>query len=124
MGCFTLKDPSIYDELEDVEPATAVVAGDAAVVRDVLGFYLKSREETGEEVAFVYRARQVEAAKRTGTGEAIKAGDKLYLDVSEKDVSATKTGADYFCGWAKRDAAANDTVVLMNFDGTRYSESI
>ena len=123
MAIFLWKDNVIYDELFDVVPATAVVAGDPAVKQDVFGFYVKSRESVGEEVIFIYRCRQVEAAKKTGTGEAILSGDRLYYIVAEQVVSPTVSGAigtdSYFCGWAKRDAGALEETVLMNFDGTR-----
>jgi hypothetical protein len=126
---FEAKEVSIYDELEDVEGTTGVVKGDAAVVQDVFGFYAKDLEETGEEIAFIYRCRQVEAQKATGTGQSISAGDRLYYIVATKKVSKTPGStlhgsSYYFCGWAKRDATANATTVLMNFDGTRYNEDL
>jgi len=125
-----MQDNVIYDELRGVEPATAISAGDVAVVQDVFGFYLADRVASGDEICFVYRCRQVLATKLTGTGEAIVAGDRLYYNVSEGKVSASKPaggtyGTDYyFCGWAKDDAAASATTVLMNFDGTRYNENL
>ncbi len=131
------KDNIIYDELWDVEAPTGTLKGHAAVVQDVLGFYVKAAESNNEEVCFVYRDRQVEATKRTGTGEAILAGDKLYAyrlgvaawtvpqDVVVSPVATGTAGTDYcFCGWAKKDASALETTVLMNFDGTRYNETI
>ena len=128
MAVFQWKDNEIYDELRDIIPATAVSLGDAAVVQDVFGFYINSRLAAGDEITFIYRCRQVEAAKRTGTGEAILAGDKLYYYPATTNVSPTATGTAgtdyYFCGWAKKDATASATTVLMNFDGTRYNEAI
>lgn len=129
MGEFTSKDPIIYDELYDVEaPLGTEKKGDALVVQDVLAFYVKDAESAGEEISVVYRDRQVEAVKKTGTGEAILAGDRLYHYPTVKKVSPNKSGTygvDYmFCGWAKRDAGALETVVLMNFDGTRYDENL
>lgn len=125
---FLWKDNVIYDELWDVLPATAVVAGDPAVKQDVFGFYIKDRESVGEEVTFVYRCRQVLAEKKTGTGEAILSGDKLYYIVADQKVSPTPAGTpgvdSYFCGWAKKDAGALEEHVLMNFDGTRYDETL
>ncbi len=130
MAIFLWKDDVIYDELWDVIPATAVVTGDPAVKQDVFGFYIKDRESVGEEVVFVYRCRQVLAAKKTGTGEAILSGDRLYYVVADEAVSPNVPGAgvagtDYmFCGWAKKDAGALETTVLMNFDGTRYDQLV
>lgn len=131
------KDNIIYDELWDVEAPTGTLKGYAAVVQDVLGFYAKAAESSDEEVCFVYRDRQVLANKRVGTGEAILAGDKLYAyrigaaawtvpqDVEVSPTATGTAGTDYcFCGWAKKDASALETTVLMNFDGTRYNETI
>jgi len=126
---FRWKDDVIYDELWDVIPATAVTVGQAAVIQDVFGFYIKTREQVGEEICFIYRCRQVEADKIQGTGEAIRAGDRVYAVVAQNFfVTANPTGVAgtdyYFCGWAKKDAAANAEKVLINFDGTRYDENI
>lgn len=136
---FIAKDVTIYDELWDIEaPLGTEHKGEAAVMQDTLGFLAKDAESVGEEIAFIYRCRQVEAAKRVGTGEAILAGDRLYayrksgavafttlqnLEVSP--VATGTAGTDYmFCGWAKKDAGALDATVLMNFDGTRQDETI
>lgn len=125
---FYPRDPEIYDELFDVIPATAITKGTAAVVQDVFGFYIKDRESVGEEVVFVYRMRQVRSDKSTGTGTEIVAGDRLYYIVANDNVQNTPVGTpgtdSYFCGWAKRDATASATEVLMNFDGTRYDETL
>jgi hypothetical protein len=128
---FYWEDVTIYDELWDTFPATAVLKGTPEVVQDVFGFWLKDREEAGEEVTFVYRCRQVLADKVVGTGEAILPGDRVYAIVAQSHaVSATPpaggvAGTDYyFCGWCKRQADASDARVLINFDGTRYDETI
>lgn len=126
---FIWKDNEIYDELWDEEPATAVATGDAAVVQDCFGFYIKEREAAGEEVCFVYRCRQVLADKKVGTGEAIIHGDRLYAYPADGHLVSPNAvgnfGVDYyFCGWAKEDADAAATSVLMNFDGTRWDEDL
>lgn len=126
--CFFAREGHIYDELWDVEAASAAtLKGDAAVVQDVFGFYAKDAESATEEICFVYRCRQVEARKVTGTGEDILAGDRLYYIVAQDAVSPNipaggVLGTDYYnCGWAKKDAGANVATVIMNFDGTRYN---
>lgn len=126
---FLWKDDVIYDELWDVEPATAVEGGDGAVVNDLFGFYIKDREASGEEVTFIYRCRQVEADKLTGTGEDIQAGEEVFAVVAnDLYVTANPTGTPgvnyYFCGWAKKDASASDTKVLINFDGTDLERAV
>ncbi len=127
--CFEPNDNIIYDELHDVVPGnTTTVKGDPAVRQDVFGFYYKDSESATEEVTFIYRMRQVLANKATGTGESITSGDRLYYIVANNNVSATATGTagtdHYFCGWAKKSATASETTVLMNFDGTRYDETL
>lgn len=130
---FRQKDNHIYDELWDVIALTAVATGEATVIQDVFGFYLTAVTaaditNSRNEVAFIYRMRQVLADKAVGTGEAILRGDRLYYYPALDTVSPTATGTAgsdyYFCGWAKKSATATETTVLMNFDGTRYDETI
>jgi hypothetical protein len=130
---FEPKDNNIYDELWDVTVAAAVTKGQAVVRQDVFGFYFTAVTadditNSNNEVAFIYRMRQVLADKATGTGEAIVSGDRLYYYPANDNVSPTATGTAgtdyYFCGWAKKSVAAATTTVLMNFDGTRYDEAV
>lgn len=132
---FIQKDNAIYDELREITVAAAVTKGLAAVIQDVFGFYhndvtAADIADNRDEVTFIYRCRQVLATKLTGTGEAISQGDKVYatLGSSFQSVTANPTGTAgtdyYFCGWAKKDATAAASTVLINFDGTRYDENI
>jgi len=126
---FFIKDPEIYDELWDSNPATAVLKGAAEVRQDVFGFWLKDRETVNQDVAFIYRNRQTLADKIAGTGEAILAGDRVYAMVNAAlFVTANPVGVAgvdyYYCGTAKRDADASAVTVLIRFDGTRYDENI
>lgn len=125
---FIWKDNVIYDELWDVTPVAAVSAGDPATVNDVFGFYLTDGEAAAE-TTFVYKCRQVLATKKTGTGEDISAGEEVFAVVADSyAVTASPTGTagtDYiFCGWAKKDATASATTVLINFDGTDTSRAV
>jgi hypothetical protein len=117
-----------YTNIRDVIPATAVSKGDPAIRQDRFGFYIKDREEVGEEITFIIQMEMVEAAKRIGSGEAIISGDKLYYYPATENVSPTPTGAYgtdyYYCGTAIESAGASATTVLMKFDGTRYNENI
>ena len=133
MAYFDPKDVHIYDELLEIYPVAPVTKGQGVVVQDVFGFYIKSLTQaeidaSRNEVAFIYRMRQVEAPKITGTGEDIQSGERVYWVVASGAVTANPTGTFgvdyYFCGWAKRDAAANETTVLINFDGTRWNENL
>jgi len=128
---FEGQDNQIYDELKDIIPGGFVYKGEAALIEDVFGFYFKQQTRIGgvgtEEITFVYRMRQVLAKKITGTGNDIKAGDRVWYITASGAISNTKpgggaAGTDYFfCGWAKEDAEAGDTEVLINFDGTLYN---
>lgn len=114
-----------YDELLNHYPAALYVKGQALQVNDVFGFYLKDVQALTEEVAFIYRCKIVEAQKKTGSaGEAINEGDKLYYYPGVEQVSPVKSGTAgtdyYFCGWAKEDATATATTVIMRFDGTMW----
>lgn len=124
---FIMKDNIIYDELLDVTPAADVVKGEAHVENDTFGFY-NNDEDAGNECALIYRCRQVLADKAVGTGEDINSGERLYYYPATDTVSPNAVGTAgtdyYFCGWAKEDAAAAATTVLMNFDGTRYDEAV
>jgi hypothetical protein len=123
---FYPKDNVIYDEAWDIVPAALVTKGQAAQLGDVLGFYYYSSKKIGDEVTFIYKQRQVDADKRTGTGEAIDPVSRLYYYPATDNVSVNRVGVagvDYmFCGWSKKAAAASATRVLMNFDGTRYDQ--
>ncbi len=122
--------PVSYRELWDIIPNALVVKGQAAIVQDVFGFYFKATELTvvGEEIAFVYWADQVWADKEVGSGQEISAGQEVYYNVNNAgtgNVTANPVGnigVDYyFCGIAKRDAAANDDQVLIEFIGDEYN---
>jgi len=123
---FYPKDNVIYDELREVAIAAAVEKGEAALHNNVFGFYFTDETDLTKVLAFVYRMRQVLADKGTGTANVINEGDRLYYVVATDVVSPTVVGTigvdSYFCGWAKKAAGANDTTVLMNFDGTRYDQ--
>lgn len=124
---FHWKDNVIYDELRDIAPAAAVTKGEPAVRQDVFGFWITDLA-ADVKGGFIYRCRQVRADKKTGTGEAFLAGDRVYYIVADGLVSPTPSGTpgtdSYFCGWAKDDAPASASDVLINFDGTRYDETL
>jgi len=121
-----------HRELWDIIPAAVVVKGQAALVQDVFGFYFKATElaVAGEEIAHVYWADQVWADKEQGSGEAILAGQEVYYNLSTPEVGLGLVTANpvgtigteyYFCGIAKRNAAATDTRVLIEFIGDEYN---
>ena len=133
---FMLRDPEIYNELWDVAVNAPVARGAGVVRQDVFGFYfnavtaamITAAAGAGVVVALVYKARQAEADKEVGTGEAIISGDRLYYIVATGLVSPNPVGVVgtdcYPCGYAKFSATADETTVIMEFDGTRYNENI
>ena len=129
MAIFDPKDTIDYQHVWDATPADlTIVKGDPAVKQDVFGFYLKDCEALAEEVCFIWKMRQVLAAKATGTGEAIISGDHLYYYPTLEYVRPTGVGTFgvdyYYCGTALRDATASETTVLMDFDGRRWDEDV
>jgi len=120
------KDNQIYDELRDIAPVAAVEKGDVAVRQDVAGFWITDLAATIKG-GFIYRCRQVRVPKRTGTGEAFLAGDRVYYYPAEELASPAAVGTAgtdyYFVGWAKDDAPASASTVLVNWDGTRYDQN-
>jgi hypothetical protein len=127
---FYPKDVFIYDESWDIHPQANALKGTPLQLRDVFGFWIKDvlASNTVTE-AFIYRMRQVLTDKLQGSGEEILALEKVYAVVNQAHfITAHPTGVAgvdyYFCGWAKFDAGADDTQVVINFDGTRWNENI
>ena len=130
---FQIADNCIYDEIKILDIASAKAQGLGEVVNDVFGFYLTKIDPTNDDLSddgiLIYRNRQTYADKKTGSGEDIQAGEKLYYEVAESLVTPNKPSGTagtefYFCGWAKEATTAAATKVLMNFDGTRQNEDI
>jgi hypothetical protein len=127
---FYPRDHQIYDETYDVYALVAALKGAPLVIQDVFGFWLTDViVSTTIPFTFVYRMRQVLADKLTGSGEEIEAGDRVYAVVAQNYFITANPGGTfgidyYFCGWAKFHASADDTQVIINFDGTRYDEDI
>ena len=132
---FIWKDVDIYDEFYDETPGMTIGTGRglAKMIQDCFAYFMKNQERTNEEIAALYRVRQTIADKRTGSGENIIHGDRLFAypktagiaftisqDWEVSPIATGTIGTDYlFCGWAKEDAGENEDEVLMNFDGTR-----
>ena len=82
---FEMKDDVVYDEFFDANPIAGVQKGDPVIKQDTFGFYMRNAlrnnwdATTVEQVAVIYRCRQVYAQKREGSGEEIKSGDRLYF---------------------------------------------
>jgi hypothetical protein len=123
-----------YSELLDIVVAAAVTQGFGAVVQDVFGYYLTAVTaamiaDLRNEVTVIYKHEQVLVDKVTGTGETITSGQKVYATLASNFQSVTANPAGvigtnyYFVGWAKEDATANQTTVLIKFDGSEYNHA-
>lgn len=106
----------VYDDIRDVAPVAAVTKGYIALVEDCVGFYLTD-VEASTEGAFITAMKQVLADKAVGTGEAINAGAKVYVDLTLQKVSGTKGAGMYYVGNAKETVAADTPQVLIDFNG-------
>jgi hypothetical protein len=118
-----------YQELWDEVPGAVQVKGFGYVVNDVFGFLLNASLTVTDEVAFIWRNRQVRVDKLVGTGEAILHGQKVYATLGSnfQSVTASPTGVIgtnyYFVGIAKKDATADETTVLIDFWGDEYNHA-
>jgi hypothetical protein len=138
---FYPRDHQVYDESYDVQPAAAVLKGQPQQIEDVFGFWLtntkrdvagtllRKSDGTFPEQTLIYKMRQVEADKLTGSGEEIPALAKVYAVVAQAHfITANPVGVAgvdyYYCGRSKFAANADDETVIINFDGTRYDENI
>lgn len=130
---FKIKDLEDYKPLKDQVATTAVTQGSIQIYGDRLCYHMVGK--TAAQIADgdnlltpVFESRQTVAKKRTGTGEAFQAGDKVYLYPNEKRVSPNPVGTAgtdyYYCGTALENAAATATTVLIEFDGKRYTEDV
>lgn len=118
-----------YNESWDVIPGQVRVRGFAYVVRDVFGFLFTAALTATDEVCFIRKCAQVRVDKLTGTGEAIQHGQKVYATLGSnfQSVTASPTGTIgtdyYFVGIAKKDAAAGEATVLIDFWGDEYNHA-
>lgn len=130
---FKPKDLEIYNELRDQVTTVPIKQGAYQIYGDKLCFQLVGK--TAEQIARgdnlltpIYKMRQVLARKKTGTGDDIAAGDNVYLYPTDKRISSNKIGTAgtdfYFCGTAKFDATASESTIVIEFDGTRYTEDV
>jgi hypothetical protein len=130
---FEARDLHDYNELGGMATATAVTKGEVAIVQDRMCFHLYGKtaaqiSEGNADITPIYKMRQVNARKRTGTGQEFAAGDNVYYYPSDQRVSPAAigiAGTDYYwCGTVKRAATASEETVLIEYDGTRYTEDI
>jgi len=98
------------------------VRGTIELVNDVYGFnHVAVDVSVEDEATFIYKCPAVVIGKKSGTGEAISKGERVYGDPADDyDVSATKSVGYLYLGIALEDAAASDTTVDIEYDGTLH----
>jgi predicted RecA/RadA family phage recombinase len=94
---------------------SAVTAGAMTKLNDTVGVYFESKS-VGEDVAFVYEAEKILLPKAAGSGLTIAQGAKVYFDNSAKTITPT-SGGNTLCGRCVVAADADDTTVLVDFNG-------
>lgn len=100
-------------------PSGGSTAGQMAKVEDTIGVYVTT-EDAGDQVAFMYRAKKIALPKATDSGVVFTAGDKVYCDTTNANVTNVSSG-NTLVGTALEDAVAADTTLLTDFDGRALS---
>jgi predicted RecA/RadA family phage recombinase len=94
--------------------------GDVQQINNVLVF-AENDVDAGYDVTCVFKCVQCRANKKIGTAEDILKGQRVYIDMTDLRVSATKGAGYLFVGWAKEDADGSDDDVLIEYDGTLFT---
>ena len=84
-------------------------------IGDTVGFFYETKD-AGEIVTVVSQMDQVELAKKAGSGEGISQGAKVYYEAASGKLTAT-AGSNTLCGRCLKAAGADDTTVLVAFNG-------
>ena len=112
----------VYDEIIVNGIAADIVKGTVALVNDVYVFYPHAVDVSVDATSIaIKKAKQAVADKKTGTGETISEGDRVYGDPTDSYLVSKTKGVGYlYLGVAKKDATASDTSVLIEYDGTLH----
>jgi len=84
-------------------------------IGDTVGFFYETKI-AGADVTVVTQMDRVELAKKTGSGEAIAQGAKVYFEAASASLTGT-AGSNTLCGRCLKTAGADDTTVLVAFNG-------
>ena len=96
-------------------PSGGCVGGDMVKINDTVGVYFETKA-AGALVAVVTQSDKILLPKKDGSGEAIAQGAKVYYEAASKKLTAT-AGANTLCGRCIAAAGADDTTVLVAFNG-------
>lgn len=103
-------------ELITTAPSPGSVAGVlVALASGLVGVFVETKD-TGDDVAFIYKAAKIVVPKYAATGATIALGAKVYYGSGNKVYGSSATGRRY-CGIALAAAEATDTEVEIELDG-------
>lgn len=114
----------------DFRTLTAVCANanghvqyDMVFVRDTCAVVYFETTVVNEATFYpIYHCEKIEVTKRTGTGEAFRAGDKVYWNgVDGSAVTPNHRSTYYWIGIATEAAGVDDTVVEIDLKGDKAS---
>ncbi len=91
------------------------VAGALDKIGDTVGVYYTGGV-SGALVAFVTQADKIVLAKKTGSGEAIAQGAKVYYEAASGNLTGV-AGSNTLCGRCNAAAGASDATVEVAFNG-------
>jgi predicted RecA/RadA family phage recombinase len=94
----------------ETDGTTTHSAGEMVVVGDTIGVVVEDVAESSEFV-LVYEAEKIVAPKAAGV--SLGAGDKVYFDASEGEVTSVGTG-NALCGRALAAVGTSDDEVLID----------
>lgn len=94
-------------------------AGDLIQVEDRVGVVVNDTD-SGEEGVIVYEAEVIDVPKATGTGITFTAGDKVYYDSGNDNVTNV-AGGNSTIGTTNEDAGASATTVEIDLKGQIFS---
>lgn len=106
---------SKYSTFPYTAPSGGVVGGAMGKIGDAVVVFYKTKA-AGAEVAAVYDAEKIVLTKKTGSGEAIAKGAKIYYEAASGKVTGV-AGSNVLCGRALEAVGVDATTVLARFNG-------
>jgi hypothetical protein len=118
IGLKVRTDGQRFESFNAVALTPGVVAGQMDLIHDTVGVYAQTAA-TGEDVAFIYNCKKIVVPKEEGsTNGIISAGDKVFFDHANAEVTADSSG-NLWCGIALEDAGAADCEILIDLKGDK-----
>ena len=99
----------------DVTLGATITAGEMNKIQDTVGVYFEAGD-SGDQVAFCYKAAKIVVAKVAGSGLTIAQGARVYF-VSASDAVTGTAGSNTLCGRCLVAATAAATTVEIELNG-------